>query len=532
MIILLAFSCQIGSSSVLVVKQTDSIQFQTQPSPILDADETISCRAQTGKTAVYEIQIGTNTFRSEFVVYDAFQDNVVELHPVAGSSAESASTFVIASYMITFLDNNLDQTAAVGQLIVVIYNYNQCIYDPTIQYESFTSISAVVKTNPKCIVTTTSDVMYILSLEKDIIIQRNITQASFDFGELNVETADCLSGTEEYKKVCSDTSLKISGENFINLKLIIIIPKSITSINQYTNDYGVEIDEEITLNFNLIYNIDISQRDTTQSCTSSDKIAFFNDVIYIYQIPMDPMCDISIYSEKSYWITASELADESGKHFQLQFYTSYPFELQGYISCSTWEISDYDSMQECQQQQALVQTYPSNMSQAIIYKLSNNTVFTGSYRFTPQHTPTGNANITITHKQMCVQLNKNIYSTHNFVSIQVNVSETFHLFNKDIIQVSLTDNFEYPSKDNTYCYPIEDSFTVLLSKFGFSTYFGVVSIEEAMFELVGLEVLVGYDSFWQGWVFIIAGIIINIVYLICSITFMKRKSKTSKRLFE
>ncbi|KAH0574342.1 hypothetical protein SS50377_24297 [Spironucleus salmonicida] len=524
MIAVLTFSCQMRSARVQIKTQSDSIEFYTQPSPILDADETISCRAQTGKTAVYEIQIGTNTFRSEFVVYDAFQDNVVELHPVAGSSAESASTFVIASYMITFLDNNLDQTAAVGQLIVVIYNYNQCIYDPTIQYESFTSISAVVKTNPKCIVKPSASVMYILNLENDIIVQKNITQTDFDFSSFSAESANCKSGTDAFQKLCSNISLQISGDNFISLQLTIIIPKTIKTKNKYTNDYGDDVDEAVTLNFNLIYIIPISKRDVTVTCTLSDQVGFLEGVVYIHQIPTTPICNFDTYDTQTFWVTASELADESGKNFQLQFYTQQAFMIHGYFSCETWEISGYESIEECNLQLFQVKSYPSNMSQAISYKLFIKNVFSGSYRFNSDNIPGGDSNATITQGQMCVKLNKIIPTTRNFISIQLNISQTATQFNENNVQISLINSFEFPSIDNTYCFTIDKQQTLILSKYAFSSYFGVVSAASTLLQLQQLEVLAGYDVFYQGWILILVAIAVCSIFIIIRIFILKRQN--------
>ncbi|KAH0574370.1 hypothetical protein SS50377_24325 [Spironucleus salmonicida] len=522
MLIILSFSCQAGSARVEVNKQTDSIQFFTEPNPNLNHAEVTSCIAQTGQTAIYQIQIGSNTFRSQFIVYDAFKNNTIMLTPLDGSSAASASSFVIASYIITFLDNNLDQSSAVGQLIVVIYNYNQCIFDPAIQYESFKSISAIIKTNPNCIITPTADVMYILDLHENVIIQKNITAAVFDFAKFTIASANCEAGSTEFKKLCSDLSLEISGENFISLILNIIIPKTITSKNKYNNQYGVEVEEEVIYNFTLIYRIPISRRDVTVTCTKSDALAFLGDVIFIHQVPTETLCNFDTYDTQNFWISASELADETGKTFQLQFYTQDAFKIKSYIGCETWEISEFESFEECKEQLALVLTYPSNMSQSIIYKLYISNVYSGSYRFNTQNIPGGNGQATILDNQLCIKINKTILSSRTFANIELNISHSIADFNDEDIQFNTKYNFIFPSPDNNYCFTITDQQEQTLNALSFQNNFGVVSVLGNLLILTQLNPEIPYQQFWQGWVLLVAAFIFGCLLIILSSLYRKK----------
>eukprot|EP00702_Spironucleus_salmonicida_P001627 EST42918.1 Transmembrane domain-containing protein [Spironucleus salmonicida] len=138
-----------------------------------------------GRTSVYTIRIGPNEFRSEFIVYNAFANANITLQPTIGSFSQNASSYVISSYEIMFLDNYLIQESVVDDFVVVIYEYNGCVSNPSVSYESFESIVTKIQTNPNCTVTPTSDLMYYILLHGSIIQQKNITKDKYDFFNFN-----------------------------------------------------------------------------------------------------------------------------------------------------------------------------------------------------------------------------------------------------------------------------------------------------------------------------------------------------------
>ncbi|KAH0574026.1 hypothetical protein SS50377_23962 [Spironucleus salmonicida] len=522
MLAVLGFTCQKKSSRVEVNKQTNQVYFYTHPRTELNAEEKISCQAQSGKTGIYEIIIGQNQFRSDFIVYDAFKDASIILNPSLGASAENASNYVIASYGILFLDNDLIQEAVAGVLMVVVYDYNGCIFDQSISYETFETIQVNFKTNPKCIITPTADVMYALILHGQVIQTQNITKDAFDFSKLILPEVNCKVGTDEEKTLCVDTSIQISGDNFINIIVEIVIPKKIAIENKYTDDYGVEKTENIILEYNLIYTLSVSKRDVTVTCTLQDRVAFFESFAYIAQINAEPLCNFDSYDTQTFWVTASELADETGKTFQLQFYTDFPFRIQRYLTCETWEISEFNSQAECEKQLRLIQTYPANKSETIVYKLYRKGEYYGSYRFNPLQIPVGHANITLTGNQICVNIDKTIESSRSFASIEINISHSIEDFNRLNFQFSVSGNVLFPSQDNVYCFEVQPQHITMLQRFGFGSYFGVVSVLGQMLHLTNLEVIGKYDEFWEGWVLMISAFGAACIFVVLRQIYAKR----------
>ncbi|KAH0575037.1 hypothetical protein SS50377_22657 [Spironucleus salmonicida] len=526
MIIMLFFTCQMPSSSVIINPQTNQAVLMTTPAYGLAYSELQTCMAQTNQTAVYDVQVGSVSFRSNFTFYNAFIAANITLYPQGGKNAASAAKFVLAQYTISFLNDNLIQSGAVGQLITTYYNYNECIYHPVLEFITYSQILPIIQINPSCIIGTTGDPQYLSLIAGQLLYSKTIKQDKFDFTKLVLQGMDCASGTDVENRQCKNASVTISSSNFLDYQLYLVIPNKINTQNVYTDSYGNEKNISIEIPFNLVFSIQIQDRVTDGDCISSSQLSFSDNVIHIIQTKKTE-CPFQEYFDKQYWIVAQ---DNRGYTFQIQFYVSTPFELDDYVTCSTWEISDYGSMEDCQNALIQVSKYINHVSLSVIYKVYNeDKSYAGSYIFASTIIPGGEATAVLYRNMLCLKLPYQILSSSKFVQIDIKLSKSIQHFQKTLIDIIENENFQYPSVDNVYCYRIDDPTELLINQISFYDYFGIAYILEHQFVIKQIDGLIEAEQFWEGWIFLVSSLAFAFVYLIIKFQVEIKKTKTQNK---
>ncbi|KAH0574988.1 hypothetical protein SS50377_22605 [Spironucleus salmonicida] len=509
------------SSRVILNPLTNRVILITTPQVNLKPNEKITCSSQSNQTAIYEVQIGVILFRSNFQFYNAFQNADVELFPQNGAKTDDAKKFVIASYQITFLDNNQIQQGVVGQLLETYYNYNECIYNPTIQFTTYKSILPKIEINPNCNVKSTGDPYYISILNGDKLYTKTIEKDKFDFTKLVLQGMDCASGTDAEKRLCKNASVTISSSNFLDYQLYLVIPNKIKAENVYIDSYGKEQKISIEIPFNLVFSIQIQDRVTDGDCISSSQLSFSDNVIHIIQTKKTD-CSFQEFFEKQYWIVAQ---DNRGYTFQIQFYVNTPFELDDYVTCSAWEISDYDSMEDCQNALMQVSEHINHVTLSVIYKAySQDKTYVGSYIFASTIIPGGECDIVLTSKRVCIVLPHTISTSRTFATIEMKIGKSIEMYQQRQIDISILDNFQYPSVDNIYCFNIDLKTQILIDQISFQQYFGLVYILGSQYQIENINPLIQADIFWQGWLFLVSGLFVQTAWVILK-SICKRKKQ-------
>ncbi|KAH0575085.1 hypothetical protein SS50377_22707 [Spironucleus salmonicida] len=524
MLVTLFFTCQLESSRVVINPQMNSILLITMPNHKLKPSEHITCTAQTDQTAVYEVQIGSITFRSEFQFYRAFSPANVTLLPLGSATAMDATRFVLASYSITFLSDTLVQSGAAGQMLATIYDYNDCIETSEIAFTTNIGIQPSVRTNPNCLLSATGDVLYKSLLNDQLLYSQTVNKVDFDFKKLAISGMECKTGDASAQTKCTEATVVISSSNFVSYRLFLVIPRAISTKNLYTDPYGIAQVDKVDIPFNLIFEIVIKDRITSGDCVNSSQLTFFGTIMHVLQTPLKT-CPFQEFARKEYWITVSEV---SGFTFQLQFFTEIPFSLNQYITCATWEISDFTSLEECSAAMQRVSANIEGSAISVIYKAWNaGGSYIGAYIFSSDVMPGGEVDITLTEGQLCVDIKKQISSTRTFATISIKISQNLQLFQNNEIQYQQVGNFNFPSIDSVYCYIVDKSTQFLINQISFRQQFGVVDILGNQFQINTINPLVAYQEFWEGWVLWLVSFIVALIWVITRV--LCRQIKQKKR---
>ncbi|KAH0575091.1 hypothetical protein SS50377_22713 [Spironucleus salmonicida] len=521
MLIILCFTCQMDSSKVIINPITNLITLQTIPKINLKASELKACQIQTNKTAIYEVQIGKVLFRSNFEFYDAFSPANILLMPQGGDSAEDATIYIIASYQITFLDDNLAQSSAVGQLLETYYNYNDCIQDSQIQFSANIKIQPFVKINPNCVIRPTGDITQVVFLKGEILQRETVPLALFDFSNLKFKEKNCISGTNEENLACRQQSVSISSDNFIDFEVEINLPMKIVSTNIYKNPYGILETILTDVPFTLVFQIKIDTRISDSSCVSQSGLSFSENVIHVFQTP-GIACAFQNYYKTEYWIV---IQDSRNNTFQLQFLPNSPFDIDDYITCETWEISQFGSLALCNAALYRIQTLAHNASLNILYKAwSEDGAYLKSYIFRAQTFPGGQVVLVLVQKQLCVEVKTRILTGRAFARIELKLAVNLEHFADRLLDFEAADNFVFPSTNNIYCFRVSSAEEFTINQVSFTPFFGVLYVLGSELHVQSIDVLVEYGVFWEGWVLLVLGVVVMVLWT-TSLAAYSRKQK-------
>ncbi|KAH0575056.1 hypothetical protein SS50377_22677 [Spironucleus salmonicida] len=511
------------SSRVIINPQTNIVILITMPANDLKISELASCEAQTNQTAVYEVQIGSILFRSNFEFYNAFTAVNISLYPQDGQSASDAAKFVLASYKITFLNDNLIQSGAVGQLLETYYNYNECVLNPEIQFTTYKSIQPTIQVNPNCIISTTGDPFYTSTLNDSFLYNGSIAQSAFDFLKITFESMNCGAGTLEEQQRCSQATVTISSSNFIAFKLLISIPRKISTQNVFIDPYGKEQNQSVEIPFNLVFVVEIQHRITSGDCITSSHLSFSNNVVHVQQTP-GVACPFQEFFKREYWIAVQ---DKSGYTFQLQFHSNTSFDLDMFVSCDTWEISEFDSFADCATNLTNVSSHLDNIAMSVIYKAWNkDNTYVGSYIFASSIIPGGEVELVLTQGQLCINIEQQLSSSRAFAGITIKIADSLQQFQDADMSFSEVNNFLFPSVDNVYCYSVNATDELLINQISFYQFFGVVYVLGYQLQVTSIDPLVQFADFWQGWVLLVVSFILSLSWVIVR-AYLKKKLERS-----